>query len=72
MKLHAVKSSNVSKIGYSPETKTMHVEYAGGGTYAYHGVSADQHKALMAAPSIGKHLAAHIKPHHVGKKLEAK
>lgn len=61
MKLEPVKSSNVNAVGYDADAKQLHVKYKSGGTYTYHGVSPDDHKALMSASSIGKHLHAHIK-----------
>ena len=58
-----VKSSNVEAIGHDPNANELTVKYKSGGVYVYHGVTAEQHAALMAAPSIGGHLHKHIKPH---------
>ena len=57
-----VKSSNIAAIGHEPQTNELHVEFKNGGRYIYHGITADQHKALVGAKSIGSHLHKHIKP----------
>jgi hypothetical protein len=54
-----VKSSNIKAVGHDPATNTLTVEFIGGDRYDYPGVTAEQHKALMAAPSIGQHLYRH-------------
>lgn len=69
MKLEPIQSSAIKGAGYDPATKTLHVEYTGGGRYAYANVSPEKYKALMSAPSAGKFVAAHIKPRHIGRKL---
>jgi hypothetical protein len=51
-----VKSSAVASVGHDPEANELHVVYSTGSHYVYPNVSADQHAALMAAPSVGKHL----------------
>ena len=53
MKMHPVKSSNLTHIGY--EDGKMHVTYKSGHTYEF-SVTPEQHKELMAAESHGKHL----------------
>lgn len=57
-----VKSSAIVSVGYDPETKLMQVEMNGGRVYDYPGVDAADHKTFMAAESMGKHLAKHIRP----------
>lgn len=57
-----VKSSNIDKIGYDPQTNELNVVFKNGGSYTYHGITADQHKALIGAKSIGSHLHKVIKP----------
>lgn len=64
MQMLPVKSSSVTSMGHDPATNTMHVEFKSGGTYAYSDVPPEKFEALQAAPSIGKHLHAHIKPNH--------
>lgn len=57
-----VKSSNVKSVGYDEASQTLAVEFAGGGVYHYAGVSPKDHAALTKAESVGKHIAAHIRP----------
>lgn len=54
-------SSNISAIGYSPESGELHVRFADGRTYAHQDISAMQYACLMAAPSKGKHYRANFK-----------
>lgn len=56
-----VKSSNIAAVGHDPHTSELTVEFKNGGRYIYHGISADQHAALMKADSIGSHLHKYIK-----------
>lgn len=64
MDFKSVKSSNVAAIAHDPETNTLHVRFKNGGTYAYQGVDAEKHAALMSADSVGSFLHAHIKGKH--------
>ncbi len=57
---HTPHSSNVAAVAHDPQTKTLHVRFKSGHTYAYHGVSADAHDDLVNADSVGKHLKEHI------------
>lgn len=54
-------STSVRSIGYEARTKTLIVEFLGGGAYAYHGVSPETQAALLQAPSVGKFVAGHVK-----------
>lgn len=63
-----VKSSNIISIGHNPESKRLHIEFANG-VYEYDGVSAEQHRALMEAPSHGKHFHQFIKGRFSSRKL---
>lgn len=38
----------------------MSIRFHTGVTYNYHGVPPEAHQALMAAPSIGRYLAANV------------
>ena len=60
----SVTSSNISSIGYSPETQTLEIEFKGGGVYTYHDVDQAKADALMNAESVGKHFHAHIRNAH--------
>ena len=61
--LSAVSSSNLASVGYDPDTKTLAVQFKSGAVGHYSGVSAKEHAALIAAPSVGGYFAAHIRPH---------
>lgn len=62
MNMKPVSSSNISEVGYDPDTQTLRVKFKSGGEYDYSGVSAEEHEALLSAPSIGKHFLSSIKP----------
>jgi hypothetical protein len=55
MKRTPVQSSNLKNVGFDPRTKTLEIGFRSGRVYRYTGVSAQRHKALMAAPSKGKY-----------------
>lgn len=55
-----VQSSNIAAVAYSNKG-TLGVRFISGKSHLYDGVPADVHKAMMAAPSIGKFFAAEIK-----------
>jgi hypothetical protein len=55
-----VKSSNISSVGYDPETSTLEIQFKSGGIYRYAGVDSDTHTSLMGAESIGKFFHQHI------------
>ena len=63
-----VKSSNVVSVGHCPDSKRLHIEFANG-VYEFDGVSADQHRELMAAESKGKHFHQFIKGKFASRKL---
>ena len=56
-----VSSSNVKSVGYSPDDKTMAVEFSDGSVYHYHDVEKDAHDSLVNAKSVGKHLHEQIR-----------
>jgi hypothetical protein len=67
------RSSNIYAVGHDPSRNVLHVQFRQskdkrmpGKTYSYRNVSAEQHRALLDAPSVGGHFAKHIKgkPEH--------
>jgi len=71
MEREAVSSSAIKSVGYDPQAKKLHVEFQGhndvpGKVAEYDGVSADQHRRLMASESKGQFFHRHIrtKPEH--------
>lgn len=60
-----VNSSNIHHIGYDKKTRTLEVKFKGSsGTYHYHGVAEATFHDFLKAPSHGKYLHQHIRPHH--------
>mgnify|MGYP003946589061 CR=1 FL=1 len=55
IKITPVKSSSIAGIGYDAKSSTLAVQFKGGATYRYSGVSAAAHQSLVSAKSIGKH-----------------
>jgi hypothetical protein len=72
MDMKPVTSSNIESIGHDPDTNMLAVQFKNGGLYHYHDVDADKHKALISAPSIGKHLYANIRGKHEHSKVDTK
>ncbi len=56
-----VKSSQLSSVGYDPETSILEVEFSTGAVYQYFQVKPEHHAALLAADSIGGHFGQHIR-----------
>lgn len=71
MNLIEVKSSNISKVGYDPDSQTLGVQFLGGNIYHYFGVPAEVHQEMMATDSKGKFFAANIKPRFQAQKIDA-
>lgn len=69
MEMTPLRSSNVAAAGYDPETRELHVEFAGGSTYVYSDVDAATAAGLMTAPSPGKYLNMHVKDAHDARRL---
>jgi hypothetical protein len=61
VKLEPVTSSNIAAVGYDHATRTLGVQFKSGGTYHYHDVSPEEHRALVSADSIGSHFHQHIR-----------
>lgn len=66
MEMKPVQSSNIRTIGYDAEARRLRIEFGSGKTYAYEGVPAEEHEALIGAPSIGSHFARHIRSKYPG------
>ena len=64
IELTPVKSSNLVGVGYRSvqpgSDALLIVQFKSGAVYTYRHVPKEVHAALMAAPSKGKYLAAHI------------
>lgn len=57
-----VVSSNVEAVGYHTESLTLAVEFKNGAVHHYLNVPETSHAELMAATSIGSHVAKHVRP----------
>lgn len=53
MKMHPVESSMIGAIGYDEATRTLHILFNSGKTYAYADVPAEVFAAFLAAESKG-------------------
>lgn len=60
MKRERVGSTNVHSVGYDADTRTMEVEFHGGGVYRYHNVPAEVHRRVVDSKSVGGALASHV------------
>jgi KTSC domain len=64
MRRVSVDSSAVTSVGYDTRTRTLEVEFEGGGVYRYLGVPAREHATLMRADSLGTYVNRRIKPYY--------
>jgi hypothetical protein len=60
----SVESSAIASIGYDARTRTLEIEYAGGGVYRYLGVPPREHETLLRADSLGAYVNRRIKPRY--------
>lgn len=56
-----VTSSAIASVGHDPATNTLEIEFRGGAVHQYPNVTADEHAALVGAPSLGKHFSTHLR-----------
>lgn len=61
MQRYSVASSNISSIGYDPQTATLEVEFLNGTIYQYYGVPQNMYDQLMQQGSKGRFLNTYIK-----------
>lgn len=61
MKRHSVSSSNILSVGYDSDTRTLEIEFKGGGIYQYYGVPQNVYSSFLNAPSLGKYFHDFIK-----------
>jgi KTSC domain len=60
----SVESSAIESVGYNARTRTLEVEYVGGGVYRYLGVPPRVHETLMRADSHGTFVNRRVKPYY--------
>lgn len=62
MELTPVVSSNIAAVGYDVINNILHIQFKGKETvYAYQGVPAEEHAAMIVSDSIGSFYARNIK-----------
>lgn len=61
MNVQFVASTNVSAIGYEPETMTLEVHFNNGSIYQYFDVPNQIYLDLMAAASKGQFINLHVR-----------
>ncbi len=62
-------SSNLADVAYDAEAKRLTVSFHNGSAYRFDEFPAEAHMAFDAAPSPGKHFAAHIRGKYPSTKL---
>lgn len=65
----AVTSSNIEAVSHDPATNTLEIEFKNGSRYRYSDVPAHVADALIKSPSIGSHLAQHIRGKYAHEKV---
>jgi hypothetical protein len=63
----AVRSSNISSVGY--EDGTLEIAFVDGGVYQYLNVPEQIYRGLMSATSKGRYFYNHIKDRYKTKKV---
>ena len=70
MKRIPVDSSCVRSVGYDPTRLTLEVEFRNGTVFEFRGVRPEHHRALMDAPSVGKHFQNHVRGRDQSRRLD--
>lgn len=60
IKMRAVSSSNIAKVGYDDQSKVLVVQFTNGTTYHYTMVAKADYLNMLAADSIGKFFRKNI------------
>jgi hypothetical protein len=61
VELKEVVSSNISKIGYDQDSKTLYVKFKSGAIWSYTPVPAEKYKEFSEAKSVGQFFAREIR-----------
>lgn len=59
-----VSSSSVVSVGYDEAAQVLEVEFTGGRVYQYFDVPSSVHAEMMSGVSVGKYIAAQVKPYY--------
>lgn len=57
-------SSHIARSQYDLTGHTLDVEFQNGSVYQYHGMTPEEYKDFLYAPSPGEHFHQHIKNDH--------
>jgi hypothetical protein len=60
----SVESRAIQSVGYDAVSRTLEIEYAGGGVYRYFGVPQRAYELLLIADSRGAYVNRRIKPYY--------
>jgi hypothetical protein len=60
----SVESSAIESVGYDAVSRTLEIEYAGGGVHRYLGVPQRAYDLLLRADSRGAYVNRRIKPYY--------
>jgi len=71
MKLIAVDSSSVRRVGYEEERQILYIQFVDGDLYQYFRVPASEVIELLQAKSIGWFVNKRIKPYYDYRKFKA-
>lgn len=66
--MQAVQSTNIAAIGH--DGSATYIQFHNGAVWKYRGVSPEQHDALQAAESVGKHFNAHFEGKFEAEKIQ--
>lgn len=61
MERQPVTSSNIVSVGHDQNVDVLEVEFQSGAVWQYHGVTAETHANMIAAPSVGGYFAREIR-----------
>jgi len=75
MEMNIVESSNIHSVGWDPGGPTLRIVFHGkkdkpNSVYDYEGVTFEQFKEFMAAPSKGTHFAKAIRGRFLTRKIQ--
>ncbi len=64
-----IASSNIKSVAYDPDTRTLEVTFANGGTYQYADVAPQHFEALQVHASPGSYFHQHVRSAHQATKV---
>lgn len=61
MKRTPVRSSNISSVGFDPDSLILQIEFNNGSIYDYFRVPTQHFEGLLSASSAGRYFHLHVK-----------